>query len=78
MRDNIVTHMTPARLRLCKHGLKVGKAAETEVNLIGNGTQTPVSVATNINKGILVKTNGITECSLLFDMANCIRAAWKL
>jgi hypothetical protein len=37
---NIVTHMTPARQRLGKLGLKAGIAAEAEVNLLGNGTQT--------------------------------------
>jgi hypothetical protein len=36
---------------------KTGIAAEVEVNLQGNGTQTPVSAATNINKDILETTN---------------------
>jgi hypothetical protein len=36
-------------------------AGEAEVNLLGNGTQTSVSAATNINKEIPVKTNRITE-----------------
>jgi hypothetical protein len=39
-----------ARQRLGKHGLKAGIAAEAEVNLVGNGAQTSVSAATNINK----------------------------
>jgi hypothetical protein len=49
------------RERLRKHGLKPGIAAEAEVNLLGNGTQTPVSEATNINKGTPMTTNRITE-----------------
>jgi hypothetical protein len=36
-------------------------AAGAEVNLLGNGTQTPVSVTTNINKDIPMTTNRITE-----------------
>jgi hypothetical protein len=44
-----------------KHGLKAGTAVEAEDNLLGNGTQTPVSAATNINKIIAVTTNRITE-----------------
>jgi hypothetical protein len=50
-----------ARQRLGKHGLKAGTAAEAEVYLLGNGTQTPVSAGTNINKCIPVTTNRITE-----------------
>jgi hypothetical protein len=42
--------MNPARQRLGKQGLKAGIAAEVEVNFLGNGTQIPVSAATNINK----------------------------
>jgi hypothetical protein len=42
LRIHIVKHMTPVRQRLGKHGLKTGIAAEAEVNLLGNGTQTPV------------------------------------
>jgi hypothetical protein len=53
--------MTPSRQRLGKHGQKVGIATEAEVNLLGNGTQTPVSSATNINKGIPVTTNRVIE-----------------
>jgi hypothetical protein len=59
--DNIVTCISIARQRLGKHKLKARIAAEAEVNLLGNGTQTPVSAATNINKGIPVTTNRITE-----------------
>jgi hypothetical protein len=55
--------MKPARQRLGKHGLKVGKTAAVEVNLLGNGTQTPFSVAMNIDKGILMTKIGITEDS---------------
>jgi hypothetical protein len=73
-----VTHVTPARQRLGKHGLKTGIAAEAEINLLGNGTQTPVSAATNINKGIPVTTNRVREDNQLFDMVTHIRAAWKL
>jgi hypothetical protein len=50
-----------ARQRLGKHDLKVKIAAEAEVKLLGNGMQTTVSAATNINKGIPVITNRITE-----------------
>jgi hypothetical protein len=39
---HIVMHMTPVRQRFGKQGLKVGIAAEAEVNLLGNGKQTPV------------------------------------
>jgi hypothetical protein len=46
-----------ARQRLGKHGLKAGIAAEAEVKLLRNGKQTPVSAATNINKGIPVTTD---------------------
>jgi hypothetical protein len=53
----IVTHMTPARQRLGKHGLKAGITGEAEINFLDNGTQTPVSAATNINKGILLTRN---------------------
>jgi hypothetical protein len=56
-----VTHITPARQRLGKHGLKVGIATETEVNLLGNGRKTPVSAATDINKSIPMTTNRVTE-----------------
>jgi hypothetical protein len=59
--NHTVIHMTPARQRLGKHGLKAGIAAEAEVNLLGNGTQIPVSAATNINKGILVSTKRRTK-----------------
>jgi hypothetical protein len=48
--------ISSARQRLGKHGIKAGIAAEEEVNLLGNGTQTSVSAATNINKGIPVTT----------------------
>jgi hypothetical protein len=54
-------HMTPGRQRLCKYGLKARIAAKAEVNLLGNGTQTPLSMATNINKGIPVTANRVTE-----------------
>jgi hypothetical protein len=43
------------------HGLKARIAAKAEVNLLGNSKQTPVSAATNFNKGIPVTTNRITE-----------------
>jgi hypothetical protein len=43
------------------NSLKAGIAAEAEVNFLGNGTQTSVSSATNINKGVPVTTNRITE-----------------
>jgi hypothetical protein len=46
--------MTPARQRLGKHCLRAGIAAEAEVNMLGSGTQTTVSPATDINKGIPV------------------------
>jgi hypothetical protein len=36
-------------------------AAEAEVHLLGNGTQTFVSAATNINKGIPLTTNRIAD-----------------
>jgi hypothetical protein len=52
---------TIARQRFSKHGLKAGIAAEVEVNLLGNGTRTPVSMAMNIKKGIPMTTNRITE-----------------
>jgi hypothetical protein len=58
-----------------KHDLKARIAAEAEVNLLGNGTQTPVSTALNINKGIPVTTNRITEDNYWLDMATYIRAA---
>jgi hypothetical protein len=35
---NNVTHMTPARQRIGKQGLKAGIAAEAEVNWLGYGT----------------------------------------
>jgi hypothetical protein len=57
----IVTHMTPARQRLDNHCLKAGIAAEADVNLLGNGTRTPVSAATEINKGIPVTSDRVTE-----------------
>jgi hypothetical protein len=60
-RDNTMTHMTPARQQIGKHGLKAGIAAEAEVGFLGNGTQTPVSAATNINKGIPITTERVTE-----------------
>jgi hypothetical protein len=50
-----------AKQRLCKRGLKAGIAAEAEVNLLGNGMQTPVSAARNVNKGIPLTTSRITE-----------------
>jgi hypothetical protein len=53
--------MAPARQRLGKHGLKAGTATEPEVNLLCNGTQTPVSAATNIKKKTLAKTSGLTQ-----------------
>jgi hypothetical protein len=40
--------------RFGKHDIRAGIAAEAEVNLLGNGTQTTVSATTNINKGIPV------------------------
>jgi hypothetical protein len=36
-------------------------AAEAEVNLLSNGTQTTFSAATNINKGIPMTTNRVRE-----------------
>jgi hypothetical protein len=51
--------------------LKAGIAAE--VNLLGNGTQTPVSAATNINKLIPMAANRITEENQLFDFVSYIR-----
>jgi hypothetical protein len=48
-------------------------AAEAEVNLLGNGTQTSVTEATNFNKGIHLKTNRITGDNYLFDMVTSIR-----
>jgi hypothetical protein len=53
--------MTIARKRLGKHCLKAGIIAEAEVNLPGNGMQTPVSAAADINKGIPMTTNRVTE-----------------
>jgi hypothetical protein len=41
--------------------LKAGRAAEAEVNLLGNDSLAPVSTATNIKKAISVITNRITE-----------------
>jgi hypothetical protein len=38
-------------------------AAETEANLLGNGTQIPVLAATNINNGIPVTIDRKTEDS---------------
>jgi hypothetical protein len=38
--------------------MKAGIAAEAEVKLLGNGTQTTVSAETNINKGIPSRDNG--------------------
>lgn len=49
--------------QLGKHGLKSGTAAEAEVNFLDNGTRTPVSAATNINRNIPMKTNRITEAN---------------
>jgi hypothetical protein len=43
------------------HCIQVGIAAEGEVNLLGNGTQTSVSEATNFNKSIPAETNRATE-----------------
>jgi hypothetical protein len=51
------------RQRLGKHSLKAGITAEAEVNLLGNGTQTSVSAAKNINKSIPVTINRITTDS---------------
>jgi hypothetical protein len=73
-----VTEYYIARQRLGKYGLKSGVAAEAEVNFLGNSTQTPVSVATNINKAIPMTTNRITEDNLMFDMVTYIRAASPL
>jgi hypothetical protein len=56
-----VAEQSIARQRLGKHCLKAGIAAEAEVNLLGNGTQTSISAATNINKESPVITNRITE-----------------
>jgi hypothetical protein len=56
-----VTCISSATQRLGKYGIKARIAAEAEVNLLGNGTQTPVSAATHINKGIPMTTNRITE-----------------
>jgi hypothetical protein len=56
-----MTHINPARKRLGKHCLKVGIAAEAEVNFLGNGSQTPVSAATDINKGIPMTTNRVIQ-----------------
>jgi hypothetical protein len=53
--------MTPTRQRLGKHGLKERTAAEAELNLLGNGTETSVSAATDINKGVPVTTNSNRE-----------------
>jgi hypothetical protein len=81
--DNIVTCISITRLRLGKHNLKARISAEEEVNLLGNGMQTSVSAATNINKGIPVTTNkehrNCSTCWLLFRPPDsyknvCIRA----
>jgi hypothetical protein len=53
--------MTPPRQRLVNHCPKTGIAADTDVNLLGNGRQTPVSAATDINKGIPVATDRVTK-----------------
>jgi hypothetical protein len=53
--------MTPARQRQGKHCLKAGIITDMEVNLLGNGIKTPVSVKTDTNKGIPVTTKRITE-----------------
>jgi hypothetical protein len=53
-------------------------AGEADVNLLGNGTQTFVSAATNINKGIPMTTDGIAEKEEPFDMVTYIWAAWQL
>jgi hypothetical protein len=58
---DIVTCISMARHRLGKHGLRAGIAAEVVVNLLGNGTQTPVTAATKFNKGIPVAINRMTE-----------------
>jgi hypothetical protein len=50
-----------AKQRLGKHCLKAGIAAEAEVSLLGKGSLEPVSVTTNINKGIPLTINRITE-----------------
>jgi hypothetical protein len=44
--------------------LKAEIEAEAEVDLLGNGTQTPVPVATNINKDIPVTTDNNTAAIL--------------
>jgi hypothetical protein len=54
---NIVTCISSTRQQLGKHKFKAGTAAEAEVNLLDNGTQTSVSAATNIIKGIPVTRN---------------------
>jgi hypothetical protein len=51
-----VTEESVVRKRPGKYDLNAGIAAEAEVNLLGNGTQTPVSATTNIKKGIPVTT----------------------
>jgi hypothetical protein len=73
-----VTEYSLARQRLGKHCLKAGIATAAEVNLLGNGTQTPVSTATDINKGIPVTMNRITEDNKLLDMVTSIPTAWQL
>jgi hypothetical protein len=52
--------MTPARQRLGKYCVNAGIAAESGINLLGNGTQKLVFVATNIDKCIPVTRNRIT------------------
>jgi hypothetical protein len=59
----IVTEYSIPRQRLGKHGLEAGITVEVEINLLGNGKQTPFPAATNINKGIPVITNRIIEDS---------------
>jgi hypothetical protein len=64
-------HMTAARQQLGKHVSKVTLStteeslkagiAEAEANLLGNGTQTPVSAGTNVNEGIPLTTNKMAE-----------------
>jgi hypothetical protein len=67
-----------ARQRLVEHCLKYRITAEAEVNLLTNGTQTPVSAVTNINKEIPAKTDRTTEDNLLFDMVTFSRVAWQV
>jgi hypothetical protein len=66
--NSIVTELSVVMERFSKHDQKAGIAAEYVVNFLGNGMQTSVSAARNINNFIPVVTNGKAEDNYLFDL----------